>query len=142
MTQPARSGDEFSKETFSKEALTYPEKFELLSAYLDDEVTDEERCLVEHWLSSDLHLQQQYQEQLKLRLAMRAAFGKPNLDDAPTDIADTSQLSSLPSFKPADQISKEPKSLQQSLQPLSNVTSLTPVPSDGVPTERLNEAFF
>ncbi len=73
MTQHARAEDEFSKETFLEEVFTDAEKFELLSAYLDDEVTEQEQCLVEHWLSSDFQLQQQYQAQLKLRLAMRAA---------------------------------------------------------------------
>lgn len=78
MTQHARSGDEFSQETFSKKAFTDAEKFELLSAYLDDEVTEQERCWVEHWLSSDLQLQEHYQAQLRLRSAMRAVFDEPS----------------------------------------------------------------
>jgi anti-sigma factor RsiW len=141
MTQPACSENDFLKETFSQEALTIDEKFELLSAYLDDEVTDEERCLVEHWLSSDLHLQRQYQEQLKLRLAMRAAFGKPSFNDTPADTANSSNLSSnrssLTPARPVDPLSEEP----QSLQTLSTVTSFTTVPIDGVSTDRLNKAF-
>jgi hypothetical protein len=78
MTQRARSGDEFSQETFSKKAFTDAEKFELLSAYLDDEVTEQERRLVEHWLSSDLQLQKHYQAQLRLHSAMRAVFDEPS----------------------------------------------------------------
>jgi anti-sigma factor RsiW len=94
MTQHARSGDEFSKATFSKKAFTDAEKFELLSAYLDDEVTEQEQCLVEHWLSSDLALQQHYQAQLRLRSAMRAVFNEPG--------APTSHLFSSEPPAPAD----------------------------------------
>jgi hypothetical protein len=50
---------------------TDDEKFELLSAYFDDEVSEQERALVEHWLSCDPQLQQHYQAQLKLRQAIR-----------------------------------------------------------------------
>ncbi len=51
--------------------FTDQEKFELLSAYLDNEVSESERCLVKYWLSSDLVLRQHYQAQIKLRKAMR-----------------------------------------------------------------------
>lgn len=47
-------------------------KFELLSAYLDDEVSTEERQQVEQWLRSDAELRQQYETQLKLRQAMKS----------------------------------------------------------------------
>ncbi|MGD1867872.1 MAG: anti-sigma factor family protein [Phormidesmis sp.] len=50
---------------------TADEAFELLSAYLDDEVTAEERCLVQHWLASDPEMQSHYQKQLRLRQAMK-----------------------------------------------------------------------
>jgi hypothetical protein len=63
---------------------TDDEKFELLSAYLDDEVSEQERCLVEHWLSADPQLQQHYQAQLRLRQAIRwhgLAEGGQDQDD-------------------------------------------------------------
>lgn len=53
-------------------SLAADEKFNLLSAYLDDEVSDQERRLVEQWLSSDAQVQQQYQAQNKIRRALRA----------------------------------------------------------------------
>lgn len=53
------------------EKFTDEEKFEMLSAYLDDEASESEHCLVEYWLANELTLQQQYQAQLKLRKAMR-----------------------------------------------------------------------
>ncbi len=37
------------------------EQFELLSAYLDDEVTDQERALVEGWLATDPIIRQAFQ---------------------------------------------------------------------------------
>jgi anti-sigma factor RsiW len=40
--------------------LTMDERFELLSAYLDDEVTSEERQRVEGWLRKDASLKRQY----------------------------------------------------------------------------------
>ena len=52
--------------------FTSHEKFELLSAYMDDEVTAEERALVEHWLSSDPLMRRHYQKQLKLRAAIKS----------------------------------------------------------------------
>jgi len=51
--------------------FTDDEKFGLLSAFLDDEVSDEERCLVSHWLKSDASLQATYQQQLRLRAALK-----------------------------------------------------------------------
>ncbi len=146
MTQPARSGDEFSKETFSEEALTYPEKFELLSVYLDDEATEEEQRLVKHWLSSDLNLQQQYREQLKLRIALRATLSKPSPNQVSTNIANASSLSSRASSKPTKQTLKEPSPKElppkepspkesppkesQSLQSLGATPELTTVAAD------------
>ncbi len=54
------------------DSLAADEKFNLLSAYLDDEVSEQDRCLVEQWLSSDAQIQQQYQAQHKIRRALRA----------------------------------------------------------------------
>ncbi len=48
-------------------------RFELLSAYLDDEVTADERKLVAQWLTEDAHTQQMYQRLLMLRQAIRTA---------------------------------------------------------------------
>lgn len=48
------------------------DRFELLSAYLDGEVTAEERRLVESWLDQDSTVQQLYQRLLRLRQAMQA----------------------------------------------------------------------
>ncbi len=48
-------------------------RFELLSAYLDDEVTAEERQLVAQWLMDDSNTQQMYQRLLMLRQAIRTA---------------------------------------------------------------------
>ena len=48
-------------------------RFELISAYLDDEVTTEERKLVAQWLMDDPSTQQLYQRLLMLRQAIRTA---------------------------------------------------------------------
>lgn len=53
-------------------ALADDEKFELLSAFLDDEVTEEERQLVLHWLQSDEAVKANYQKQMRLRKALRS----------------------------------------------------------------------
>lgn len=47
------------------------DRFELLSAYLDGEVTASERRQIEHWLATDLSIQRLYSRLLKLRQAMR-----------------------------------------------------------------------
>lgn len=48
--------------------ISFPsEKFELLSAYLDGEVTPDERKQVEAWLASDPEFQQTYQQMLMLQ---------------------------------------------------------------------------
>jgi len=64
-------GDNDSFRAAAEFAGSADEAFELLSAYLDDEVTEEERCLVQHWLASDPEMKSHYQKQLKLRQAMR-----------------------------------------------------------------------
>ncbi|MEM8615165.1 MAG: hypothetical protein AAGF93_24380 [Cyanobacteria bacterium P01_H01_bin.105] len=48
-------------------------RFELLSAYLDGEVTAEERKLVAQWLMDEPNTQQMYQRLLMLRQAIRTA---------------------------------------------------------------------
>ncbi|ESA36243.1 hypothetical protein N836_07835 [Leptolyngbya sp. Heron Island J] len=48
-------------------------RFELLSAYIDDEVSSEERQLVAQWLMYDPNMQQMYQRLLRLRQAIRTA---------------------------------------------------------------------
>lgn len=53
---------------------TVDEAFELLSAYLDDEVTEEERCLVQHWIVSDPEMKEHYQKQLRLRQAFKMSM--------------------------------------------------------------------
>ena len=52
--------------------MTSDEKFEILSAYLDDEVSQEERRLVEQWIECDPLFRQQYQAQLTLKSAVRS----------------------------------------------------------------------
>ena len=48
--------------------MTIPqERFELLSAYIDGEVSESEEQLVELWLSDDVNFRHIYQQQLKLR---------------------------------------------------------------------------
>ena len=42
------------------------ERFELLSAYIDGEVSDTEEQLVETWLADDADFRRLYQQQLKL----------------------------------------------------------------------------
>jgi anti-sigma factor RsiW len=47
-------------------------QFELLSAYLDGEVTQAERRQVQHWLESDAKFQKLYARLVKLRRTMRS----------------------------------------------------------------------
>ena len=63
-----RSADQRTKtpDGYDEEA-----RFELLSAYVDDEVTAEERKLVAQWLMDDPVTQQTYQRLLMLRQAIR-----------------------------------------------------------------------
>ncbi|MEM6451645.1 MAG: zf-HC2 domain-containing protein [Cyanobacteria bacterium P01_D01_bin.105] len=58
------------------ELTTKNEKFELLSAYIDGEVSEEERQKVETWLISDGPLQQHYKAQLKLSQAITSLFAQ------------------------------------------------------------------
>ncbi len=43
-----------------------PDRFELLSAFLDGEASPEEQALVEHWLATDPEAQRLYQQLLNL----------------------------------------------------------------------------
>ncbi|PZO44568.1 MAG: hypothetical protein DCF19_02135 [Pseudanabaena frigida] len=56
-----------AKQIFDNSMITPQERFELLSAYIDGEVTDAEEQLVEQWLSDDVDFRRLYQQQLKLR---------------------------------------------------------------------------
>jgi len=83
MTQPAYANEPSSKLSTSgiqtsqnasqpePEAYSQDERYELLSAYMDGECSYQEQQLVEHWLASDLQMQQQYRSQLKLQLAIK-----------------------------------------------------------------------
>lgn len=57
------------------ELMSKNRKFELLSAYIDNEVSEEERQEVEGWLNSDPQMRQQYKAQLKLSRAMKSLLG-------------------------------------------------------------------
>lgn len=56
----------------SDSQLNARDRFELLSAYLDGEVTASERKQVEEWLSTDPSVQQLHARLLKLRQAFRS----------------------------------------------------------------------
>ncbi|MGB3296731.1 MAG: hypothetical protein WBA76_00575 [Phormidesmis sp.] len=73
MIQSAQSENNPAKGTFEK-VFSQAEKFDILSAYLDNEATEQEQSWVKHWLLSDSQLQQQYQNQLKIRSAIKAAW--------------------------------------------------------------------
>jgi anti-sigma factor RsiW len=49
------------------EKTTPQERFELLSAYVDNEVTDAEKSQVEKWLKADLNYRTQYHQLLKVK---------------------------------------------------------------------------
>jgi Anti sigma-E protein RseA, N-terminal domain len=55
------------------------EKFELLSAYLDGEVSAAERKQVEEWLTSDAELQKTYQQMLALQGGLRSMPASPSM---------------------------------------------------------------
>ncbi|MEM9807325.1 MAG: hypothetical protein AAF959_18830 [Cyanobacteria bacterium P01_D01_bin.56] len=58
-------------------------RFELLSAYVDNEVTSEERQLVGQWLRDEPDIQRMYQQLLMLRQAIRTA---PNPSQTPLEV--------------------------------------------------------
>ncbi len=60
-----------SANQISNNSMTTPdERFELLSAYIDGEVTETEEQLVEQWLSDDVDFRRLYQQQMKLRQSL------------------------------------------------------------------------
>ncbi len=71
--------DSFSTENIGElgtsivEAYDEETRFELLSAYVDDEVTFEERQLVAQWLRDEPAIQHTYRQLLMLRQAIRTA---------------------------------------------------------------------
>ncbi|MFG6104581.1 hypothetical protein U2F10_20115 [Leptothoe sp. EHU-05/26/07-4] len=65
--------DASDQRTSNRDSYDEEARFELLSAYLDDEVTAEERKLVAQWLMDDPNTQQMYQRLLMLRQAIRTA---------------------------------------------------------------------
>ena len=56
-----------ANQIFDNSMTNSQERFELLSAYIDGEVTNTEEQLVEQWLSDDVDFRRIYQHQLKLR---------------------------------------------------------------------------
>lgn len=63
------------------------DRFELLSAYLDGEVTPQERRQVDGWLRTDESMQCLYARLLQLRQQMQA-MSMPSAPSAPNDTAD------------------------------------------------------
>jgi anti-sigma factor RsiW len=61
--------------------------FELLSAYLDGEVTVDERKQVQYWLDNDPEIQQQYVKLLKLRQGIQT-LPVPTVAQTATEIAE------------------------------------------------------
>ena len=59
-----------ANQIFNSSMMIPEERFELLSAYIDGEVTDAEEQLVEQWLSDDINFRRLYQQQLKLRQSL------------------------------------------------------------------------
>lgn len=57
--------------------VTKRDRFELLSAYLDGEVSPEERRLVTHWLADDPETQCLYQRLLRLRQGFQGLCHEP-----------------------------------------------------------------
>lgn len=56
-----------ANQIFNKSMIIPDERFQLLSAYIDGEVSEAEEQLVETWLSDDPNFRLIYQKQLKLR---------------------------------------------------------------------------
>jgi len=62
---------------------TAQERFELLSAYIDNEVTSTEKSQVEQWLKDDLSYRTQYQQLLKVK---RLLLDLPVPSSIPTEL--------------------------------------------------------
>jgi hypothetical protein len=69
-TQPEANSQMSASSHSPQKAFSVDEKFELMSAYLDNEATEQERTLVEDWLANDPQLFSSYQQQMKLRGAI------------------------------------------------------------------------
>lgn len=69
-SQPTAASEPSYSESLHQD-FSAEEKFELMSAYLDDEVSEQERTLVESWLESDPQLLSSYQQQIRLREAVQ-----------------------------------------------------------------------
>ncbi len=61
-------------------------RFEMLSAYLDGEVTADERYQVQQWLASDCQVKYQYRRLMKLRQGMQT-LPVPQLEQSAIQIA-------------------------------------------------------
>ena len=72
LTPSNYSKQPLSPELNVNELLPKNRKFELLSAYMDNEVSEEERKEVEGWLASDPEVQKQHRYQLRLSQAMKS----------------------------------------------------------------------
>jgi anti-sigma factor RsiW len=59
-----------ANQIFDNSMITPQKRFELLSAYIDGEVSESEEQLVELWLSDDVNFRHIYQQQLKLRQSL------------------------------------------------------------------------
>jgi len=62
--------------------VTKRDRFELLSAYLDGEVSPEERRLVTHWLADDPETQCLYQRLLRLRRGFQGLCHEPRQSES------------------------------------------------------------
>lgn len=69
-TQPEDNSQISASSSSPQEAFSVGEKFELMSAYIDNEASEQERALVEDWLANDPQLLSSYQQQMKLREAI------------------------------------------------------------------------
>jgi DNA polymerase III delta prime subunit len=56
-----------ANQIFDESMMTPDQRFQLLSAYIDGEVSETEEQLVETWLSDDPNFRLLYQQQIKLR---------------------------------------------------------------------------
>jgi anti-sigma factor RsiW len=59
-----------ANQIFDSSMMIPEERFELLSAYIDGEVTEAEEQLVEQWMSDDADFRHCYHQQLKLRQSL------------------------------------------------------------------------
>ncbi|NEQ50462.1 MAG: hypothetical protein F6K11_10060 [Leptolyngbya sp. SIO3F4] len=71
LTQPSPDKGWVHKQIALSETYNEETRFELLSAYIDNEVTPQEKKLVEQWLKDDPSTMQMYRRLLMLRQAIR-----------------------------------------------------------------------